>query len=403
MKSTILMWVYIFLIAGSTTIASAQFPIKIPKIKTGEPPKVEQPASDRSTGTSSNDKPGRGNTVATEPTIAKDFVQITPFTYSVYQKNYDIWSWVPMMSFRVNGPVGSGDQLYAEFNIPGTGVVKFDCRTAEREAENWDDVDCGGRESVPEDKASKYTGVVPFSIKMRNELSGSDKTLFTGKVKIAKSHSNEAQTPKFVNHYVYYADHDWNLPIGYVFYQEDKMKGMKHPILQIAFWVRGEEYQMDPHLFYQGKEVGKMNYEGQEVGKASCEAETVNRTTNYVADDIPQKAQWSRIICTFGNVRGWDKTGEAPGMFGALYSLDKNPGDYEFKLLRNNKLARSIKFNVKSDGSLDNGIAGAIKLNSDRTIVPVQIIGDQDGIWDRNAWKTDAFYGNPLTGFTALP
>ena len=32
-------------------------------------------------------------------------------------------------------------------------------------------------------------------------------------------------------------------------------------------------------------------------------------------------------------------------------------------------------------------------------MIPVQIIGEQDGQWDRNAYKTDAFYGNPLSGF----
>ena len=37
---------------------------------------------------------------------------------------------------------------------------------------------------------------------------------------------------------------------------------------------------------------------------------------------------------------------------------------------------------------------------ADRVIVPVQVIGDQDGAWDRTAWKTDAFYGNPLKGFS---
>jgi hypothetical protein len=34
-------------------------------------------------------------------------------------------------------------------------------------------------------------------------------------------------------------------------------------------------------------------------------------------------------------------------------------------------------------------------------IVPVLVIGDSSGSWDRNAWKTGAFYGNPLTGFSA--
>jgi len=55
---------------------------------------------------------------------------------------------------------------------------------------------------------------------------------------------------------------------------------------------------------------------------------------------------------------------------------------------------------VKADGSFDNGIASANKLGSDRVIVPVQVIGNQ-GPWDPTAWKTDAFYGNPLIGFRA--
>ena len=32
---------------------------------------------------------------------------------------------------------------------------------------------------------------------------------------------------------------------------------------------------------------------------------------------------------------------------------------------------------------------------------PAQVIGDLDGQWDRNAYKTDAFFGNPLSGFVA--
>jgi hypothetical protein len=62
-----------------------------------------------------------------------------------------------------------------------------------------------------------------------------------------------------------------------------------------------------------------------------------------------------------------------------------------------------LKFTVGPDGKFDNGIATGNKLGSNRTIVPVQIIGDQDGAWDRGAWRTAAFYSNPLTGFTAIP
>jgi hypothetical protein len=337
------------------------------------------------------------------PTIAKDSVQMTAFTYNVYKKNYDVWSWVPRAEFRVNGPIPSGSQLYVEYTVPGAPPVKFDCATEETQAGRWSKTECGARDGVPEEKATTYTGPVTFAIKMRNELAGSDSTLFTGKMKVLKAHSNEAQTPKFVNHFVYYVDHDWNLPIGYLYLTPDDTREWKYPRFNLAFWVRGDPSNFQPHLFYQGKEVGKMFYQGDEVGKASCESDIDNGTTQYVDDSLPQKAKWSRVKCEFPNVVAWDKTGEGPGMFGPPYVLAANPGEYEFKLLWNNHLARSIKFKVNSEGKFDYGMSTANKLGSDRAIVPVQIIGDQDGQWDKAAWKTDAFYGNPLTGFTALP
>jgi hypothetical protein len=341
-----------------------------------------------------------------QPTIAKDSIQVTAFTDNFYQKNYDIWSWLPSLEFRVNGPIGSGSQLYAEFTLPGKAGawVKFDCRTDETQAGDTMHTTCGGRD-IPggDDKSSTYTGPVSFAIKMRNELAGTDSTLFTGKMKVAKAHSNEAQTPKFVNHFVYYVNHDWNLPIGYVFLTPETQRGWDRPDFHVAFWVRGDPENFQPHLFYQGKEVGKIFFEGDEVGKSSCESEQDNFTTHYVEDSMAQKAKWSRIICSFPNVKGLDKTGEKPGMFGPLFVLSQNPGDYEFKLLWNNHLARSIKFTAGPNGLADNGIAASNKLGSNRVIVPVQIIGDQDGQWDKTAWKTEAFYGNPLTGFTALP
>jgi hypothetical protein len=277
--------------------------------------------------------------------------------------------------------------------------VKFDCRTEEREKGYSWKTECGGRE-IPEDNGSTYTGPVNFAIKMRNELSGTDATLFTGKMKVEKALSN-LSGPKAANQFVYFVNHDWNLPIGYVFLTPDDVYGWKKTTLNVAFWTRGD-YQgnFQPHLFYQGKEVGKISFEGREVGQPGCDPEVENNTTQSVADTVPQKAKWVRVRCRFFNVQGWDKTGEEPGMFGPLHQLDKSPGEYEFKVLWNNRLARSIKFTVGPEGKLDDRIASANKLGSDRAVVPVQIIGDQDGPWDRAAWKTEAFYGNPLTGFS---
>jgi hypothetical protein len=334
-----------------------------------------------------------------QPTIAKDSIQIRAFTFNVYKGNYDVWSWVPEMKFRVNGPIASGSQLYVEYMLPAGAWVKFDCETNNTEKGYWWKTECGGRQ-IAEDKGSLYTGPVSFTIKMRNELQGTDSTLFSGKMKVAKAHSNEAG-PKAAQKFVYWVDHDWNLPIGYVYLTSADVFGWKLPDFHVAFWVRGEAVRFDPHLFYQGKEVGKTFLDGMEIGKASCEAEVEVNTTHYVEDSVPQKAKWARVECDFPNIKGSNATNDPTTA--DLFTLAANPGEYEFKLLWNNKLARSIKFTVAPGGKFDNGIATNNQLGSDRVIVPVQIIGDQDGMWNKTAWQTEAFYSNPLKGFAALP
>ena len=122
-----------------------------------------------------------------QPTTAKDSVQVTAFTFDVYHKNYDIWSWVPRMQYRVNGPIASGSQLYVEFTLPTGPWVKFDCHTGEVQKGRWWKTECGGRD-IPEDKSATYTGPVSFTIHLRNELAGNDLALFTGKMKVAKAH-----------------------------------------------------------------------------------------------------------------------------------------------------------------------------------------------------------------------
>lgn len=338
-------------------------------------------------------------TAQDQPTLAKDTLQITAFTVNSYKGNFDVWSWLPRMQFRVNGPIASGSQLYVQYSLPTGPWVKFDCDTGNIEKGYWWKTECGGRD-IGEDKATLYTGPVSFVIKLRNELQGTDTTLFTGKMKVAKAHSNEAG-PKAVNKFVYFIDHDWNLPIGYVFLTPDSIYGWKFPGFHVAFWVRGDAYKFDPHLFYQGKEVAKQFMDGMEVGKASCEAIVENNTTHYVEESLPQKAKWARVECDFPLVKGSNTTGDDTTK--DIFTLAASPGEYEFKLLWNNKLARTMKFTVQSGGKFDNGIAAANQLGSDRVIVPVVIIGDQDGMWNKTAWQTEAFYGNPLKGFTPAP
>lgn len=338
-----------------------------------------------------------------QTTIQKDSVQVTAFTLSSYKKDFKVFSWLPRLNLRVNGPVASGSQIYAEFTAPGGTAWKFDCKTEETRAGHWWQVeDCGGRDALGEDKGVTYTGPVNFTIKMRNELMGGDMTLFTGKFKVAKVHSNETG-PDYVNHFVYYVDHDWNLPIGYMFLEPDDVYEWKKPTLSFAFWARTElNGQFEPHLFHGGKEVGKMMYEGEEVGKPSCGTNEVENNPTHITEPHGQFI-WTRMRCNFPNIKAWNRTGEEnKTMFGPLYLLSENAGDYEIKIIYKGHLVRSIKFAVDSEGKIvDNGIGTSNKLGNSRVVVPVQVLGDSDGPWDRNAWKTDAFYGNPLTGFTA--
>jgi hypothetical protein len=339
-----------------------------------------------------------------QPTIAKDSVQVTAFTLSSFKGDFKVFSWLPRLNLRVNGPIPSGSQLYAEFSTGAGPWVKFDCHTEEIQAGRWVDSECGGRDGIPEDKGLTYTGPVSFTIKMRNELAGGDVTLFTGKAKVAKVHSNETG-PNFVNHFVYYVDQDWNLPIGYVFYESDDSRGWDYPTFSFAFWARGEyNSPYEPHLFHNGKEVGKLFYQGEEVGKAGCGSSEVEDNPTHITSPEGQFI-WTRWKCNFSNVRAWNKTGEKiESMFGPLYMMNENAGDYEIKILYKGHLVRSIKFAVDAQGKIvDNGIATANKLGDKRVIVPVQVLGDSDGMWDKTAWKTDAFYGNPLTGFTVGP
>ena len=274
-------------------------------------------------------KLGQAAAADDDPAIAKDSIQVTAFTFNSYRKNVDVWSWAPILQFRVNGPSASGSQLYAEFTVPGAPSVKFDCKTehVERGSQKmW----CGGRD-MSEERGSTYTGMVNFAIRVRNELSGSGGTLFTGRIKVAKVHSSE-HGPKFGNHFDYYVDQDWNLPIGYVFLTPAPVVEWKRPQLNVAFWIRGDSGPLQPHFFYQGNEVGRIFLNNSEMGKAICAADIENGTTHPVDDSLPQKARWSRVVCLFPNVLGWDKSGKRimalPGETGSRHLLSGNSGDY---------------------------------------------------------------------------
>ena len=113
---------------------------------------------------------------------------------------------------------------------------------------------------------------------------------------------------------------------------------------------------MDPHVFYRGKEVG-VDIDpaaGTRVGKPSCNSKIQIRTSTDPADSVKPKPEWHLVECHFVNDIKIRDAGETFGI--QPHYLSANPGEYEIKVLRKNKLARSIKFTVGPDGKLTGGL-----------------------------------------------
>ena len=76
----------------------------------------------------------------------------------------------------------------------------------------------------------------------------------------------------------------------------------------------------------------------------------------------------------------------------------------EIKVLRKGSLCRQATFTVTDDGKIM--IPGNIPtdgLSPGRRVLPVKVLGMTDGTWDKSAYKTEAFYGNPIKELAALP
>jgi hypothetical protein len=394
--------------------AAAQFPkIKVPKVNQPTtqptPAGTAQTSAQSATGkdTQPTQPPGsnRGTaSAATGPAINKPSIQITLRTHRQYYRNgqreEETWSWTPRISYRVNGPIPAGSQLSVDFTLPsGKAWVHFDCSTNETKEGYWWHTECGmNTDDVKDEQASIETGVASFRINLKNELQGMNQTLFSGKFKVEKFHVGVVDLPKFKNNFSYYVNYDWNLPIGYVYgYDGLDIRAGNRPSetearLSFVTWFKGDPKLLDygkdvAYLYYQGKMVADSDG-GDKYGANGCQE------TNLASYESANG--YCRHYFTF-NAMVWDKQAQYHPQDFKMY---QNPGEYEIKILENGKLARTAKFTMGPNGKLvDTGIGPGNQLGTGRIVVPVQIVGDQDGAWDRNAFSTEAFFGHPLSGF----
>jgi hypothetical protein len=163
------------------------------------------------------------------------------------------------------------------------------------------------------------------------------------------------------------------------------------PRLVINAWFRGpkDQTKMAGYLFHNGKQVASTKNKGSVYEKITITPGTT--TTDYL---------WSRWQFHLTMVAETRKSENSSVSYPEVYFLDKNPGDYEFKVLYDGKLARTAKFTIGPDGKLvDNGLATQNKMGKGVILLPITILPGVDGKAVTTNYKTGAYYGNAVTGF----
>lgn len=182
----------------------------------------------------------------------------------------------------------------------------------------------------------------------------------------------------------FYEKADAVLPIGLLSTNNDA----DLPQLNIFLWFKGEAEHSNfaAYLYYNGTKI----LGGTDSEQVDIEDARAIDPTKYQALYKYKEFRFEFPFAMLYMNSNMSHTGKK------YYDLSKNPGDYEIKILRNKKLARSVKFKVAPNGQIEK--TGAIEPHRDFGLnmrIPVTILGDADGIWDAKAYETKAFYGNP--------
>lgn len=285
------------------------------------------------------------------------------------------WLWTPNITFSVRGPIEAGSSVTVEYTLPnGKPFVTARCETypvAAGESKRFDV--CG--KDLPLAKAINQMGRFGFQIKIGNALSGDSKLLYSGKFTIGRQLYNIDGTPEKNKQFYYFVDNDWTLQFAYIgtFAAESTNN------LYTQFWVKNriqDKGAITGYLFYNGKQVSETSpsFIMESNPKENAKQEFQLLGLNFMA--LMDKPEFD----------GYDE----------WFEVYQNPGEYEIKLIRDKKLARSIKFSIGKDGKpVSTGVGK--ELITTGIIVPAQILGDTDGVYNKLAWK-DGAWGNPISG-----
>lgn len=342
--------------------------------------------------------------------VLKHSITVTNNKFLRYWKNpkakepeYNYWTWSPRITFDVQGPTTAGSQIYVEYYLPnGKLWQSVNCETKELQPLEIQRIIVG---DLDEKKGIVDKGTLKFVIKMKNELEGKNETLYSGTYRVEKFHvgNNLAQ---FKNQFEFYVDHDWTLPLSYLYF--NTLDNKEAPRLNFATWFKGEEdsINLSAYLYYQDKLIastkkgnGKFaDFAGGVVGDYFS-----NRYFSAMTPGLEKNPQWRMWNFAFYYTLGYILDEGGSNNYEDMHNLAKNTGNYEIKILRKGKLVRSAKFTVGEDGKVvsQNALNEFTIRGEDLFLIPVKILADLDGKWNKDAWKKEMFYGNVLKDFTS--
>jgi hypothetical protein len=216
--------------------------------------------------------------------------------------------------------------------------------------------------------------------------------LYQGKFKVGKF--SRAYPPEEKNKNGFYVEQDWLLPFGMIGFHHslDEVGGMPP---EVSIWLNGaiETSELEGRIFYKGQQIASTKDENG-GGVSDYDERAADYAAAFVPHTIWKRYQfsWRKFLVDNNGTFNRDN-------FPNTHYADKNPGDYTVKIYRNGAQIRELSFSVGTDGRfVVPAYTSQIPMPYYRIILPVKVLGATGKI-NAAAWKTDAFYGNPLNGF----
>ncbi|MBX7055394.1 MAG: hypothetical protein K1X36_10590 [Pyrinomonadaceae bacterium] len=384
------------LFALTAIAASGQFTLKIPKV--GQP----KPTPSPSAGPPANPATNAGSTMPIDnsgsvqppaagdtPVLLKTTLDIRCDTEARYWKmpsesNYT--SWIPMVKFKVLYAGAAKLRLIAEYTTPDgkpwfSETLKPNTSNA---AEKTTEIITDRVSGRFEGKSTTATGL--FGVKITDSRDGS--VLFQGKFKVGKFKYGPA-IPMFKNQYDFFVDQDWNLPFGYVWLDWGRDRNAPPPTVSV--WIKGETRldDLEARLFLNGQQILTTD----EMGAATS---AQSRYPNSLENKDTHR--WELFNFEWYKFK-YAATPQGRKMFPQARFVNESDGAYQVKIYHKGKQIRELSFNISGGKFAENGVAAANGFADGKVIVPVRVMGDKDK-WSPATWKADAFYGNPVNGFT---